>query len=728
MRKPSGKSGGIEKGNSIIAHLDSLSHRARLAVSLASVCLYLVLFFFLYPMTGSGTDVTAVLPVVVIGWLWGSRAGTTTGLLGLLVNTLLFSLVGEQPGGWDVFIRSGGGIGSIVLVLTGAAVGLLHDLREQLKWEFGERKKREIELQIKAQHLAALSDMGRTVLASLDLENVLSEVADRVLTILNGAEGVSILLREDQSLVFAAVSGSGANVLRGQRISADAGVAGLVLRTGKPTRISSPSDQAMIYREIEQVSGYHTQALLAAPLKWGNEILGVIEAVHTDPEAFDDNDLQLIESAAGWSSIAIGNARQHAEIQRRLKESQAVAAITRALTETLDSDRVFQWIVLSAQQIIPRVERAVIHLIDEGDSSLRPVAVVGPVGRESTSLRMRPGEGIAGQVLANGETINIGDVRTDTRYISRGPEDKMRSILVAPIQRGTLRFGTISIQSTTLNAFHADDERLLTQLGVQAAIAIENTRLFTDLQNALRQEQATRAQLVQADKLSAMGRMAASIAHEINNPLQAIQGCLDLAQTHAKDAAKQQRYLVTAKAEVERLTIIVQRMLDFYRPAKGTRMPIDARAVLEEVIALSSKRLQHSNTAVQTEWETDAPVFHGIGNQLKQVFLNLVLNATEAMPTGGNLRICGRNIDLDGQKWLTIAFTDSGQGIPRNDLDKIFEPFYTTKSTGTGLGLAVSHNIITNLGGRLTAESVIGRGSTFTVWLPISPSSLVASR
>src|SRR5574341_1411786 len=110
MLKPSGKSGGIEKGNSIIAHLDSLSHRARLAVSLASVCLYLVLFFFLYPMTGSGTDVTAVLPVVVIGWLWGSRAGTTTGLLGLLVNSefdaALDEALAERPS-LDLDLTSG---------------------------------------------------------------------------------------------------------------------------------------------------------------------------------------------------------------------------------------------------------------------------------------------------------------------------------------------------------------------------------------------------------------------------------------------------------------------------------------------------------------------------------------------------------------------------------------------------------------------------------------------
>jgi signal transduction histidine kinase len=108
----------------------------------------------------------------------------------------------------------------------------------------------------------------------------------------------------------------------------------------------------------------------------------------------------------------------------------------------------------------------------------------------------------------------------------------------------------------------------------------------------------------------------------------------------------------------------------------------------------------------------------GVESQLKQVFLNLVLNAVEAMPHGGELLIHGCLLDDHG-KWVAIAFMDSGVGIPPDDLDKIFEPFYTSKANGTGLGLTVSHNIIANHGGRLTAESVVGKGSSFTVWLPV---------
>jgi two-component system NtrC family sensor kinase len=230
-------------------------------------------------------------------------------------------------------------------------------------------------------------------------------------------------------------------------------------------------------------------------------------------------------------------------------------------------------------------------------------------------------------------------------------------------------------------------------------------------------EKQLEAQMIQSQKLSATGRLAATLAHEINNPLQAIQGCLELAHANLKDPSKQQRYLAMATAELERVATIVQRMLEFNRPAKSMQEITDVHKVMDDVLALSAKRLQHGKIVVRSEWETNVPGIRGNANQLQQVFLNLILNAIEAMPSGGELRIRGRTIDEKGH-WLAISIVDTGMGIEPANLDKIFEPFYTTKAEGSGLGLSVCHNIVTNHGGRISVESVVGQGTRFDVRLP----------
>jgi two-component system NtrC family sensor kinase len=229
-------------------------------------------------------------------------------------------------------------------------------------------------------------------------------------------------------------------------------------------------------------------------------------------------------------------------------------------------------------------------------------------------------------------------------------------------------------------------------------------------------ERRLQAQLIQSEKLAATGRMAASLAHEINNPLQAIQGCLDLAQANLNKPEKQTRYLTMATGEISRLATFVQRMLDFSRPAKGNRALIAPRALIDDVLALTGKRLSQARVRVQINWDERLPRVNGAGNQLKQVFLNLVLNAIEAMPQGGTLTLAGRVVEEDG-RWVALSFADSGVGIAPDDLKNIFEPFYTTKPDGTGLGLAVSHNIILGHHGHFTVESAVGKGTTVTVWL-----------
>jgi two-component system NtrC family sensor kinase len=214
-----------------------------------------------------------------------------------------------------------------------------------------------------------------------------------------------------------------------------------------------------------------------------------------------------------------------------------------------------------------------------------------------------------------------------------------------------------------------------------------------------------------------MGRLTASIAHELNNPLQAVQNCLHLILHRPLDQRKREQYLQMAQGEVERLISTVRRMLDFYRPSSEQHRATDIHAVIEDVLELTGKRQQREKVRVRRKYATDLPVLNVIQDQLKQVFLNLVINAIEAMPDGGELRITTTLSD-DGE-WTSIAFQDQGLGISPKTKAHLFEPFYTTKSKGTGLGLSVSYGIIEQHGGTIEVESTEGSGSCFTVKLPV---------
>jgi signal transduction histidine kinase len=174
-----------------------------------------------------------------------------------------------------------------------------------------------------------------------------------------------------------------------------------------------------------------------------------------------------------------------------------------------------------------------------------------------------------------------------------------------------------------------------------------------------------------------------------------------------------------AREETSRLITLVQQTLEFYRPAQAQAGPVDINAAVERVLALSRKKLQHSDVEVELKLAKGLPPIKGMPDQIAQVFLNLIVNAAEAMADGGRLEIESRADS--GQ--VQVLFADNGPGIVPEDLAHIFEPFYTTKDSGTGLGLAVSYNIIESHGGTIGVESVPGHGTTFTVRLPTAPTA-----
>jgi PAS domain S-box-containing protein len=238
---------------------------------------------------------------------------------------------------------------------------------------------------------------------------------------------------------------------------------------------------------------------------------------------------------------------------------------------------------------------------------------------------------------------------------------------------------------------------------------------------------ALQTQLVRAEKLAGIGQLAASIAHEVGNPLQAIQGFLALFLEQCAPETPNQHFLELAEDEIERIVHVLARLRDLYRPRADVVVPTDMNGLIESVLLLTGKQLERVRVRVRTELAADLPKIDMVADQIKQVVLNLVLNAADAMSGGGLLHFqTYSHQDRDGAMVATMTITDTGIGIPAEQLPYIFDGLHTTKERGMGLGLYTSKAIIERHMGRIMVQSQIGEGTTFVITLPVQEPELNA--
>jgi signal transduction histidine kinase len=253
------------------------------------------------------------------------------------------------------------------------------------------------------------------------------------------------------------------------------------------------------------------------------------------------------------------------------------------------------------------------------------------------------------------------------------------------------------------------DIAFITSLLPQAGIALENSLLFKEQRERLRR-------MSRADRLATVGELAAGAAHEIRNPLTAIRSSLQYLESRGQDETSH-RLLSAALQETDRIDEIVSALLAFSRPSEIRRETQDLRDTLADSLELVSFQARTQNVAVRRVFpETPLPV-RGDKPQLKQLFLNVFLNAIQAMPGGGELAV--EALVKDGTR-AVVTIADAGGGIPAENLDRIFDPFFTTKKTGTGLGLSICYNIVKSHGGEIEARSKAGQGTTILISLPMS--------
>jgi signal transduction histidine kinase len=399
----------------------------------------------------------------------------------------------------------------------------------------------------------------------------------------------------------------------------------------------------------------------------------------------------------------------------RIQALRPLFNVTESLLSETHPDQLLE-LIKNAIQGHLHCSRVGYYQVQDGDELhllARNGDVPDPDHSDSDAKFIHELEGLGYSVLMN--TSGPGPKEFQAELQARG----LGAAMFTPVQRPNMNSLFFVARGKDEAPFREVDLEMFLILSNQAAVAIENARLYADLREYVRQVEESQQALLQAEKMAAAGRLSVSIAHEVNNPLQSVENCLHLAGRKDLPEAQREEYFELAKSELNRLMSTVQRMLDFYRPGAVSPAEVDIHDLLHYVLNLMAKQLEKQGIRVETDIPDKLPTVVAVGSRVQQVLINLILNSFDAMPEGGTLSIKARALK-DG---VEILLKDSGPGIPAEHQTHIFEPFFSTKDGGTGLGLTVSYNIITAHGGTLELASNNGPGACFRVYLPTGGNS-----
>ena len=317
------------------------------------------------------------------------------------------------------------------------------------------------------------------------------------------------------------------------------------------------------------------------------------------------------------------------------------------------------------------------------------------------------------EVLVREELVKgaqLGEIDAVVRSMTQLEAD----VSIPLISKGKL-IGMINLGRRSEHEIYShEDIDLLSMLANQAAIAVENARLYEDLKRS-------KSYIRRADRLASLGTLTAGLAHEIRNPLVAIKTLTQLLPDRLEDEEFRNHFLQIASGEVDRISSLVNELLEFARPSEPKLEMEDINAILEGMLLLISTETKKKFVQVVKEYTPDLPVVTVDREQIKQVFLNILLNALDATPENGTITVKTRSfLKPGGEHYVQVEVTDTGCGIPSEYLEDIFTPFFTTKIKGSGLGLSISNQIIQDHKGYIDVESYVNRGSTFFINLPVS--------
>ena len=389
------------------------------------------------------------------------------------------------------------------------------------------------------------------------------------------------------------------------------------------------------------------------------------------------------------------------------------------LMESLDVDMLLPKIAARAEDLV-RADTTAVSLADTDERKLKYLGVFGGKAQALKDLdTVMESGGIYNWTVSYGTPLLILDAQADFRLDKELMSSLgIRSLMAVPLWSSNRMMGLLSaVNKKGGGSFNKHDLRLFTVFSNLVSAALQNAQLYSDLKNNMNELKEAQEQLVRSTKMAAIGELAANVAHEINNPLTSVLGyTTHLLKTLDMPEAPR-KVLGVMEQETLRVRKIIRNLLDFARQKPSWMRPTDVLQPLRETLALVQGVAEASSVSIREELDGTPIIVTMDPNEIKQVFINIVNNALQAMPQGGELRV---RANACRQSEAVVEFMDTGIGIPEENKRKIFEPFFSTKGEGrgTGLGLSISERIIHNHSGRIEVESAAGRGTTFRVFLP----------
>jgi len=406
-------------------------------------------------------------------------------------------------------------------------------------------------------------------------------------------------------------------------------------------------------------------------------------------------------------------------------------AISKIISSSLNLDEILSSTIDKIFDA-PEVDSVSIYLLNDGGRVLNLVAHKGLSANFKNNLLMKsckPGSGLLGQTLLDGEPKMVENtLQSISPDVDLLINEGFQSTVYIPLTTKGASIGVMCVSSLNPNKFSSEVVEFLTVIGNHIGVAVDNASMHKNIKTAYQDLKEVQEQIVWTEKLASLGKLAATIAHEINNPL---AGVLNYIRLIIKQLSRNRftpekledisRYLKIMESETARCGEIVKDLLAFARRTKITMESNRIEDIINKTLNLISHELEMKELQLIKNIAPNLPKVKCDFKQIQQVLLNLMYNASEAMPNKGTLTITANRAD-GAKAFLEVAISDTGCGISEKDMENIFEPFFTTKEEGkgVGLGLSVVYGIIARHNGTIAVESEPGKGSTFKVRLPCS--------